>query len=98
MRKIKEKLIVSSLMLLTATNANAAEANPFDKLIKILDFITDKLTSQVATAVIGIAVIVGGFLALRGRIPWPWFGAVLTSALIISGGSWLAQLFMTGAG
>lgn len=95
---INEKYLALAIMLSFSSPAFAADANPFDKVIKILDFITEALTTQIATAVIGLCVIVGGFLALKGRIPWAWFGAVLTAAVIISGGSWIAQLFMTGEG
>jgi type IV secretory pathway VirB2 component (pilin) len=101
LKTIKEqyrKVVIASSLLLIPSVSNAAEDSPFDKLINIIDVITEALTSQIATAVIGLAVIIGGFMAIRGRIPWAWFYGVLVSALIISGGSWIAQLVMTGKG
>lgn len=101
LKTIKEqynKLMCTGLLLLIPTASNAAEGNPFDKLISIIDLITEALTTRVATGVIGLAVIIGGFLAVRGRIPWAYFFGILVSALIISGGSWFTQLVMTGKG
>ncbi len=101
LKTIKEqyhKIVLASSLLLIPSISNAAEDNPFEKVIGIIDFITEALTTQIATAVIGLAVIIGGFMAIRGRIPWAWFYGVLIAALIISGGSWITQLVMTGKG
>jgi type IV secretion system protein VirB2 len=84
-------MVMSFLILLPEVALAAPWDGPLQSAI-------DLLTGTTARLVAILAIIVLGFLAMRGRVDWGVGGSIIGGIVLIFGAAWIADNFIGAVG